>query len=88
MTALPVMLNVSQLARLTGRGEATVRRWARDGTGPVRAIKVGGDWMFNAAAVERQFDIEVEDDAELRRLLDILDGKTAPRTWNGRSLVS
>lgn len=81
MTALPVMLDARQLARLCGRGEATARRWARDGTGPVRALKVGGQWRWNAADVERALGVEVRNDDELRRLLDVLNGVTPPRTW-------
>jgi len=89
--SLPTLLDVSAVARLTGRTESTVRAWARGerpGIAGASPVRVGGQWMWRGADLERVLDIVVEDSAELRRLLDVLDGERAPRTWNGRSLVS
>lgn len=53
--SLPALLSVQAVARLTGRTEATVRRWARGerpGLG-VPAVRVGGMWAWRADDVER-----------------------------------
>lgn len=45
----PVLLSVRDLAALTGRTEATVRRWARgSGVLGVPAVRVGGQWCWPA----------------------------------------
>jgi len=85
MSALPVMINVRHLARLTGKTPSTVRRWAREGAGPARAVRVGGDCAWNLAAVEEALGVEVRNDHELQRLLDVLNG-AAPRTWNSKPI--
>jgi len=48
----PYLLSVSDVAALTGRTPATVRRWARgSGILGVRAVRVGGQWCWPADEV-------------------------------------